>query len=437
MPLASSHVDSSSLRLSIQQDSRNTPGLWSLWSVVIAGEAIFVLPFVLPRLFRPTMISAWGLSNTDIGLAFSAYGVVAVMAYFLGGPLADRWNNRRLMSLALVATAAGSLLFLQTPTALRLKWLYAYFGLTTILLFWAPMIRVTHRLAGPADRGAGFGLLDAGRGLFAALLASGLVLIFDSIAEADDRDAAIQALQIIVVLSGLLVLVSGCLLFFCLPSVEKHEQDRQRHAFRFANIPVLMKRPGLWVQCVIVFAAYCAYKSIDNMGIYVVDVLDGSESDAAWMTTLCFWARPISALVAGLVADRLGRFQVLAMLFAVVTIGCVLLASGNPAFTSMASLSVLVASTGAAVYGLRGVYFSIFDEVQVPMRLIGTATGIVSVVGFLPDVFFGSLSGHFLDAYPGLTGHRIVYSAVALIAAIGCLVSVGGRKLGFKPDTEK
>jgi len=46
--------------------------LVSLVLIVLAGEGIFMLPFMIPRLYRPLMLEAWGLTNTDLGAAFAA-----------------------------------------------------------------------------------------------------------------------------------------------------------------------------------------------------------------------------------------------------------------------------------------------------------------------------------------------------------------------------
>ena len=59
-------------------------------ALIIAGESVFLLPFVLARVFRPTLLDVFDLTNLELGAAFSAYGIIAMAAYFLGGPLADR-----------------------------------------------------------------------------------------------------------------------------------------------------------------------------------------------------------------------------------------------------------------------------------------------------------------------------------------------------------
>ena len=75
--------------------------------LILAGEAVFVLPFNLARFFRPTVLEVLGFTNTELGAAQGVYGVVAIGAYIFGGPIADRFEARKLLAQAL-ATAARS-----------------------------------------------------------------------------------------------------------------------------------------------------------------------------------------------------------------------------------------------------------------------------------------------------------------------------------------
>ena len=45
--------------------------LFSLLALIAAGETIFFLPFVLARVFRPTLLEVFGLTNLELGTAFS------------------------------------------------------------------------------------------------------------------------------------------------------------------------------------------------------------------------------------------------------------------------------------------------------------------------------------------------------------------------------
>ena len=150
----------------------------ALLTLIVAGESIFFLPFVLPRVFRPTVLEVFGLTNVELGSAFAAYGVVAMVAYALGGPLADLFGPRKLLAIALVSTSLGGIVLWQVPTLATLKTLYAYWGFTTVALFWAALIRATREWGGELAQGSAFGLLDGGRGLLTAVTGSCVVALY-------------------------------------------------------------------------------------------------------------------------------------------------------------------------------------------------------------------------------------------------------------------
>src|SRR3546814_1707708 len=95
---------------------------------IVAGEAVFMLPFVVARVFRTTFLEVFALSNFQLGSAFSVYGMVAMASYFFGGPLADRFDARTLIVLALVDTASGGIVFATIQSIIVLTLLYGIRG---------------------------------------------------------------------------------------------------------------------------------------------------------------------------------------------------------------------------------------------------------------------------------------------------------------------
>ena len=77
-------------------------------TLVFAGEIIFGLPFHTARFFRPTWLESFGFTNTELGDVFAVYGVTAMLAYFPGGALADRFSARSAVNKAKVAAARAS-----------------------------------------------------------------------------------------------------------------------------------------------------------------------------------------------------------------------------------------------------------------------------------------------------------------------------------------
>ena len=84
-------------------------------SMILAGEASFTLPYHVTRFFRPTFLEVFDLSATELGVAQSAYGFIAMAAYFFGGPLADRFAPRKLLAGSLWAAALGGLYLATFP----------------------------------------------------------------------------------------------------------------------------------------------------------------------------------------------------------------------------------------------------------------------------------------------------------------------------------
>jgi hypothetical protein len=68
---------------------------------------------------------------------------------------------------------------------------------------------------------------------------------------------------------------------------------------------------------------------------------------------------------------------------------------------------------------LRGIYFALLDEQQVPWVVTGTAAGTASVIGFTSDIYMPVVSGVILGNHPGLPGYRVLFGAASVIAAPG------------------
>jgi len=80
--------------------------------------------------------------------------------------------------------------------------------------------------------------------------------------------------------------------------------------------------------------------------------------------------------------------------------------------------------TFIAVFAIRGVYFALLEETKISKNITGTAVGLISVIGFTPDVFFAAISGRLLDAAPGVEGHQHFFMLLAVISVAGMLATI-------------
>ena len=83
----------------------------------------------------------------------------------------------------------------------------------------------------------------------------------------------------------------------------------------------------------------------------------------------------------------------------------------------------------AAFFGLRGLYFALFEEAKVPAALTGTAVGFVSVLGYTPDIFVSFVGGLLIDRSPGVVGYQHFFWFLSAFALIGAIASFALMRL--------
>jgi len=271
------------------------------------------------------------------------------------------------------------------------------------------------------------GMLDGGRGLAAAAFGSALVFAVAALAPdlstTADQRLALQVIYGATITFTLLIAVG---IWISLSNFENISASSSQ--WNFKKTLECLKDIRVWLLSLVVLGSYCGYKGIDNYSIYLVDVYGMDLESSSLFTSIIFWLRPLAALVTGFVADKLhrrhrsGRFLIL---FALLFLGGLsqLLLAYNGFAHFYYGFAVIVLSAGFA-YALRAIYFSVFGDLEIPSYLIGTVTGIVSFVGFAPDIFFGLVTGRLIDSYPGLPGFQYAFVFTGLCLLAGAMASL-------------
>lgn len=391
-------------------------------TLVLTGEIVFGLPFHTARFYRPTMLDAFDFTNTQLGDVFAVYGVFAMLAYFPGGALADRFSARSLLTLSLVATAAGGLYMASYPGVTGMAVLYGYWGITTILLFWSALIRATREWGGNRAQGAAFGILEGGRGIIAALIGTLGVAVL-ALSMPDDLSAVTNeerraAFRSVITMYSLGALGAAALAWFLVPP-SKLAGDPGTGLFQGSF--AVLRRPLVWAQAAIIICAYCGFKGLDNYALYAVQVLGMNEVDGARLAAYAAYIRPFAAVLAGVLADRWSAGKTIGLIFGVLVVSYLplakLLPEGNAVFVIYANVFVSM----FAVFSVRGVYFALLGENRVPAHLTGAVAGAVSFIGYTPEIFFGPITGRILDANPGAVGHQNYFLFLAGVMAVGVI----------------
>ena len=188
------------------------------------------------------------------------------MSYLFGGPLADKFQPRKLMGISLILTAIGGFVYANNPSYTTLKILYGYWGFTTICLFWAGMIKATRIWGGTDSQGKAFGFLDGGRGLVGALFGLLGVLIFAFLMPDNDVDLNTieqrQAFKAVILITSGIVILIGLLVYFFLKLDTKGtiEKETIKEHITLKNIKDVLQLKAVWLLMIIILCAYVGYK---------------------------------------------------------------------------------------------------------------------------------------------------------------------------------
>ena len=408
--------------------------------LIFAGEIIFGLPFHTARFFRPTFLDVFNFSNTYLGDIFAVYGLTAMLSYFAGGMIADRISARALMSISLILTACGGLYMSTIPGEIGMMILYGYWGITTIFLFWAAMIKATKDWGGDLSQGKAFGLLDGGRGLVAIVVSVVAIAILANYLPSNTNQATdmerLNGFRSVILLYSVATGVTGILIWLLIPSsIGKATKSSEKNIF--SGLTKVLNNRLVWSQAGIIICAYSTYKGLDNFSLYAFQVLGMNEVEAAQLFTYGSLTRPIAAVFAGILADRFLGSRVILIMFAILIASFGFLAIGTTTAGLIGIIYTNIFVSFFAVFALRGIYFALLQETKTQREITGTTVGIVSFMGFTPEIFFGPISGRILDAAPGIQGHHNYFLFLTGISVVGLCVAMLLIKLNKLSSTRK
>ncbi|MFJ3048623.1 nitrate/nitrite transporter [Pseudomonas nitroreducens] len=390
--------------------------------LVLAAGAIYPMLY-LRQVYQSTMLEALAINNSELGYLYSILGTAFLLSYLPSGWLADRLSPRFLISFSLIATGALGMWYSTLPGFNTLLVIFCGFGVTTGLTFWAALIKRVKMLAGEDEQGRFFGVLDGGRGLVEALLATVAIALFAYVTETRGEKNA-EGLQLVIHLYAICCIVLGAALMMVRDPQGGRSEAGAEKGNLLDDFKTLLRIPELWLVTAIVFCGYHFFWATYSFSAYLQEGGFGLSATAAGViTTVKLWMRPLGGIGGGWLGDRFSRAGVLtwAMLLAALgMIGLIVL----PSLHVLGVLIFLVIFIGLMTYAIRGLYWAILDDCQIPLRVTGLAIGIISVLGYAPDAYLPLLNGYITDRFPGFVGYQIYFSYVVVMGLLGVVATL-------------
>ena len=394
---------------------------------IVAGGSIYPLLY-LRQNFELTLLSTFDISLAQLNQHSSILGVMFFLSYVPSGWVADRFTPRVLLSFSVFATGLLGVWYAQIPSPSQLLIIFGAWGVTTGLTFWSALLKGVALLAPGHLQARYFGLLEAGRGLFEALLASIAVAWFAyalSSLDVSDQSAMVQ----VIYFYSCVCLVTGPLLWLILDSgsgqsSEAAEPESSGASFgqTLRDLGSLLRNIRIWLVALCILTGYQMFYATYSYSNYLQVQFGLSAVAVGGLTTVRLWMRPLGAVIAGFVADRFHPVRSLGVLLAVSGLSLFALIV-MPSSAPWAMLVGVVAGSSALVYGVRGIYWATFRTCNIAPERMGLAIGLVSMLGYTPEIYLPWINTYLTTAYPGPLGFQIYFGGVAVFGFVGAALA--------------
>lgn len=408
--------------------------------LAFAGSIIYGLPY-FRSYYYDTYQSMYSLTNTQMGLLGSAYGLLGVFSYIIGGVLADKIKAKKLLIFSMIATGLGGLLHLVVTDFYALVFIYGLWGVTSLLTFWPALMKIVRIQATDEEQSRAYGTFEGGRGVFNAAHLAVATAIF-GVFEA--KAAPYMGINGIIWFYSLAPLIVGIIFIFLLKEPETVKTGETSSKVSFKDIASVLKMPVMWLIIIMMYTSYTFNMSSYYFTPYASNIIGVTAVIAAVLTVMSQYIRPFAATIGGFCADKVGKSNVMIVGYILMIAGVALM-DLTGIMTSDMRMALVVAAcvlVYAGMFSNFGLYFSFISEGGIPVELGGVAIGMASTFGYLPEVLSYTIAGKLLDTYPGYKGYHLNFMYMLAMGVIGLIVAViwtrtYGKKAKLIKETKK
>ncbi len=390
---------------------------WGIIIIALGGAIIYGLPYFRYD-YYDAYLEVYNLTDIQMGVFGSILGVFGMISYLFGGIVADRFSTRTVLTVSLIGTGLGGFVHLLPLNYTALLCLYAFWGVSSLFAFWPCCVKAVRIMSGSGDQGKAFGFFEGGRGIGAALMASGAVIAFKI--GAGKMEDQVMGMKAAIIFYSILTIVMGILVFFTVKDDKMEKSDR----VTFKGIRELIKMPAVWIIGIVTFCNYVFTQLLYYFTPYMTEIIGISVVMGATIAASKRWLSLFGSIGGGYITDKIGTGRMILVSFLVMAGGTAIMLL-LPTNSSSAVLFVILFMIIYIFYNVNyAMTWAMMDEGAIPERLSGSAAGLISTIGYLPEIFCSVLAGTLLEKTPGVGGYRHVFYFMIAMLLIGALFTV-------------
>jgi len=380
--------------------------------LALAASVIYSAPY-LRQLFKTSLLDAFALNELQLGNLSTTYAICSIICYLPGGWLADRVAPRILVIIALFSSAATYAWYATIPSYTELLIIYGLWGVIGVGILWAAMFKHIRLLAGGDEQGRLFGTLEGARGLFEAILLTVATFVFTLFATR--KLGMINVILVYTVFTTAL----GFLMLFLKDATGKQER-KATEPMRLADLLLIVKQPTVWLLCVILTAVYHLFWATIEFPSFAETGGFGMPLAAATaLGATKLWMRPFGGVLGGMLGDKITNVRLMMWLFMGGVATMLFLALMKTSPDMMWTLWLFIIPFGLLVYAARGIFWALLYDCPIPTRVLGTAIGFISIMGYSSDAYIPQVSAHLHNTYATGAAYQLFFAYVGFASFTG------------------
>lgn len=385
---------------------------WFLIILISMGSSVVYTPMYLKNIFYDPLMQAIGCSNADLGMMVSMYGIAAVVCYLPSGIVADKFRMRTLATVGFIGTAALTFVYAALPSLVVCYIIFLGMGVTSILIWWGTRYKVIRLCCEENEYSQKIGISYSIYGL------AGLVVGLVNTAIVASFADAVTGVRVMIVFLGAILLIMGVLSYILIPDF-KGEISQNSGLFDLKDAVEAFKWPGVIWAALTMFFVYSVYQGATYTTPYMTQAFGADDTLVNVIGLIrTYGIGLLAGPVVGWLATKIKSASKAMVICFLLSIGLLIGFIIMPTTAGVAVVASMVVLFGFTTYGAFSIGSSPLSEIKMPMRIFGTATGLLSVIGFMPDMFIHAWYGSMIDA-KGLDAYPQIFGIETALAVIG------------------
>ncbi len=405
--------------------------------IVLAAGAIYPVIYLRTN-YQVTILEVFNLTQPQLNNFYSMLGMAYVIGYIPSGLIADKVSAKKLITISLLGTSLCGFWFAQVPGHSSVNIIFFLWGIFSVFTFWSAHMKIVKMLAKESEEGRFFGILDGGRGVVEALMASiGLALFAAILGNGEslvDKQAAI--VSVVYLYSGIVFVVAILILIFVdddkklAELATNHGERSENEKFHLKDVGKLLKNKYVYLMGGIIFMGYTVFWTVYYLGGFLQTNVGIDAVTVGTITVIILWMRPVGGFIGGFMADRIGRPTTIKIAIGSAAV-LLVIAAMIPA-TSANLFPIIMVILGIFLYMIRGTYWSLLGMSKIEATMMGTAIGVISFIGYLPDIILPQLNSYLWATFGDQGGYNAYFIVSAVFGIAGIVILTIYAKLNSK-----